>query len=120
VNPMAIRYKKDTITFYDEVQDAERCGVDQYGKAQKCSLELSTVKGDFQPMSPSEQLREFGSIVQGSYKLYLDPDVEILPNYKVAVEGYDRKFQVRGTPMKYTALIPHIKVILVEEGFDPE
>jgi hypothetical protein len=120
---MAIRYKKDIITIYVEERDAERCGVDSYGKALKCVKELNTevddLKGDLQPMSPGEQLREFGGIVQGSYKLYLDPDVEITPTCKVAVSGYPNKFQVRGTPMKYTALKPHIKAILVEEGFDP-
>lgn len=112
---MAIRYKTHTVTIFDEVRDAERCGVDSYGKAQKCLVDLCTVKGDFQPMNPHEQLREFGSTIQGSYKLYLDPDVEITATCKVSVEGYPRKFQVKGTPMKRTALKPHIKIILVEE-----
>lgn len=121
---MAIRYRKDTVVIYEEIRDAELCGVTSYGKPKKCLSELNTthdtIKGDLQPLRPSESLREFGSIVQGTYKLYLDLDVEINHKCKVRVNEGDRLFQVEGTPMKYTALKPHIKAILVEEGFSKD
>jgi len=114
---MATRFKTHNITIYEEVRDAERCGVDSYGKAQKCTIEKATVKGGFHPLSQGKQLREFGQVIKGSAKLFLDPDVEITSTCKVRVEGEEHLFQVQGIPAKRTALLPHLKVLLVPEGF---
>ena len=103
------------ITIYREIYDGEICGTDNYGKARKCFVAIGNSIGDFQPLNNSEPRGEFGDAVQGMYRLFLCPDVEIDSDCKVGVEGYDTLFQVEGTPQRRTALIPHIKVILKME-----
>jgi hypothetical protein len=117
---MATRFKTHNIAIYEEVRDAEFCGVDSYGKPRKCLVGKSMVKGGFHPMSQGKQLREFGQVIKGSAKLFLDPDVEITSTCKVRVEGEEPLFQVQGIPAKRTARLSHIKVLLVPEGFDPD
>lgn len=107
-------FPNTTVEIYEETADAEQFGADEYTGAPKTGPVLqSTVQGDFQPLSPGQSLREFGAVIQGTYRLYLDVDVQISASSQVKVDG--QLYQVHGDPMKRTALIPHIKVLLVRE-----
>lgn len=109
-------FPSTVVTLFEEVEDPKICGTDGYGRPLKCLVEQGSVMGDFQPMSPSEAQKEFGEMVQGMYKLYLDYGVTITSKYKVQVEGYEGYFQVKGEPMQRNTLIPHVKVLLAREG----
>ena len=103
-----------TVEIYDETADAEQFGVDEYTGEPKKGLTLqSTVQGDLQPLSPGQSLREFGAVIQGTYRLFLPINTQISCSSQVKVDG--QLYQVQGDPMKRTALLPHIKVLLIRE-----
>jgi len=108
-------FRNAEIQVYEEKKDPS-CGLDNYGKPLKCNVPVGTVDGDFQPMSVSEQLHEYGRIVQGRYKVYLPPDLNIHERMKFVING--QTYQVEGIPEKRTTLTPtsHQKVYLQLEG----
>lgn len=109
-------FKTHSIELFEEVEDAEQFGVNDYDEPNSGLISKWQGKGDFQPLSTSETLKTYGEFVQGTYKLYLDVDVEVKPDYKVKVEGYTNLFQVYGNPEVRKALIPHQKINLQYEG----
>ena len=109
-------FKLNTISIWEEVEDADICGVDSYGNPEKCNVLIDTVDGDLQPSSSTQSTQEQGDIPQGTHVLYLDVDVEVKPNYKIQSEDYDNFFQVIGEPQK-RRLLGTQKVILNYEGF---
>jgi hypothetical protein len=101
------------VELFEEVVDATLCGVDGYGNPKKCLVSRGKFVGDFQPMNPMESMREFGSVVQGLYKLYLAYGVVVKANYKIKANY--KFYQVSGDPSVRRTLIPHVKVNLQEE-----
>lgn len=105
------------VDIYQTKKDAAICGVNSYDKPIECDVLVeSGVNADFQPASANEQMKEFGSVVQGRYKLYLDKNVEINPSMKFVVNN--RAYQVDGLPEERGAFLStsHTKVYL---QYDP-
>lgn len=103
-----------TVEIYEETQDAEQFGADEYtGETKSGPVLQSTVQGDFQPLSPGQSLKEFGTVIQGTYRLFLDVGTQITADSKVKIDG--QFYKVQGDPMVRNSLIPHIKVLLIRE-----
>lgn len=83
---------------------------DYYGK--KSSYEYKeTVEVDIQPYSPTSSLREFGKILQDTYKVYLDKDVEINDTDRLVINN--TKYEIIGSVENWNhILIPHKKILI--------
>ena len=73
----------------------------------------TTVPCDFQPMSPSDQIKEFGELLEDTYKIYIDSKTPIDSSMILRLEGKTDTYEITGTIMDNNHLLPvqHIKVI---------
>lgn len=86
-----------------------------YGEAELTYTLVDTVSCDFQPLSTTDSLKEFGEILQDTYKTYLDIKTPITDTMICRVVGEPSTYQVVGTPIRNNHLLNHIKVILQKE-----
>lgn len=78
---------------------------------------MDTVPCNFQPMSPSDSLKQFGEILTDTYKVIIDYNVTVEPSMLVKVKGKLDTYEIVGTPMVNTHFTPtrHIKLILKKQ-----
>ena len=74
----------------------------------------STIPCDIQPMSPNDQLKEFGELQTDTYKIYIDQKVEVDPSMILKLSGQDETYEIVGTPMNNNHLLPvkHKKLVV--------
>ena len=77
------------------------------------SLE-DTIPCDFQPMSPNETLREFGEILEDTYKIYINQDVDVNPKMVLRIKGETDTYEITGTPINnnHLRIVKHKKIIV--------
>ena len=73
-----------------------------------------TVPCDFQPMNPTEQLKEFGEIREDTYKIYIDRNIPINSSMILRLEGKTDTYEITGTIMDNNHLIQvqHQKIVV--------
>lgn len=81
---------------------------DEYGRKETYTLR-ETVPVDFQPMTVNSQLREFGKILQDTYSVFIDADVEIHETDKIIIDGV--RYELLGSIETWNhGLIPHKEI----------
>ncbi|WP_299523272.1 phage head closure protein [uncultured Methanobrevibacter sp.] len=82
----------------------------EYGEKTGTYEETETIPIDFQPLSPQETLKTYGEILQDTYKIYIDIDVDLQSTDRLLIEN--KMYTILGTPMKMNHLLKpsHIKV----------
>ena len=88
-----------------------------YYEPEKIYSLSATCPGNFQPMSPSEMLKEFGEIQTDTYKLIIDANVRVNPKMLIRLQGKSDTYEIVGTPMVNTHFkeTAHTKVILKKQ-----
>ena len=71
---------------------------DAYGNSKKGYLYRETVPVDFQASSRRDKLTEAGEILQDTYKIYLDVNVEVKPN-DIFRDPEGNTYTIIGTPI---------------------
>lgn len=84
-------------------------GIDDYGNTDNYEFRES-VPADIQPVNPISTYREFGKILQDTYNLYLQEDVEIHDTDLIRIE--DDVFEIIGTPEDWNHIIKHRKIVV--------
>ena len=83
---------------------------DYHGPKESYTLR-ETVRGNFQPLTDSASLKEFGKILTDTYKLILDENTIIHDTDLVVVNGI--KYEIIGTPENWNhGLLPHKEILL--------
>lgn len=67
---------------------------------------VTTILCDFQPMSQQDNIKEFGEVLEDTYKIYIDYDVEITPSMILRIKGEPDTYEVIGTPLNNNHLLP--------------
>ena len=89
-------------TYYEPVREYALCGV---------------YPANFQPMSSSDSLKEFGEVLTDTYKVNLDHAVPVNPRMLVRIVGEEDTYEIVGTPMRNTRFIStrHVKIIVKKQ-----
>lgn len=69
-------------------------------------------------MSPNDNLREFGELLEDTYKIYIDKDVEVDPKMLLRIQGQPDTYSIQGTPITNNHLLPivqHKKIVVQKE-----
>lgn len=69
-----------------------------------------TVQVDMQPLSPTSSLREFGKILQDTYKVILDIDVEITDTDKLIINNIE--YEIVGSVDTWNHVLPHKEILI--------
>lgn len=69
-----------------------------------------TVPVDIQPLSPTSSLREFGKILQDTYKVILDIDVEITDTDKLLINEVE--YEIVGSVDTWNHVLPHKEILI--------
>ena len=81
---------------------------------------IETIPCDFQVMGPNETLREFGEILEDTYKIYIDYDVELTHDMVLRIKGEPDTYKITGTPITNNHLLPvHHKKLVVKKQRKP-
>ena len=67
---------------------------------------VTTVPCDFQVMGPNESIKEFGEVLEDTYKIYIDYNVEITPSMILRIKGEPDTYEIIGTPLNNNHLLP--------------
>lgn len=79
---------------------------DSYHNPKKGYYLVTTVPCDFQPMSQQDNLKEFGEILEDTYKIYLDHTVELTSSMILRIKGEPDTYEIIGTPIDNNHLVP--------------
>ena len=106
-----------TIIGYDEDDEpiCLDCGTDGYDAIPHCLQKLSVVRGDLQPGNSKETMQQYGSSTQSTFTLFLPLGTDIKADDKIEADGYTGYFQVKGDPLQFRSLIPHMEINLTKE-----
>lgn len=103
---MPVFFPNESISLYSYSED----DYDYYGPRSGYTLR-ETVQGNFYPLSESSSLKEFGKILNDTYKLILDENTEIHDTDLVVVN--DIEYEIVGSPENWNhGLLPHKTVLL--------
>lgn len=69
-----------------------------------------TVPVDMQPLSPTSSLREFGKILQDTYKVILDIEVEITDTDKLIINNIE--YEIVGSVDTWNHVLPHKEILI--------
>lgn len=107
-------FPNETLEIYDYVETSE---LDSYLEPKKEYVLHDTIKCDFQAMNPQDSLKEFGEVLEDTYKIYIDIDVEINPEMILRIQGKPDTYQITGTPIHNNHLLPvqHKKIIVEKQ-----
>ena len=82
---------------------------DYYGKKNEYVYK-ETIQVDIQPLSPTSSLREFGKILQDTYKVIFDINVEINDTDQLIIN--DTQFEIVGSIDTWNHVLPHKEMLL--------
>ena len=87
---------------------------DAYGNPKKGYKYHSTVPCDFQPLSYTDSMEEFGKILEDTYKIYLNPNTPVNDKMVLRLKGYDDTYNIIGTPFQNNRfqITSHIRVVV--------
>lgn len=72
------------------------------------------IKVDLQPVSAEDSQREFGKILQDTYKIFLEPNTEI-NDTDILIDDEGNEYKVIGTPQNWNHLLNHKHVLLQKQ-----
>lgn len=111
-----------TVDIYEEIQDAEICGTDEYNNPVKCPNLVDTVDGHFEHKTSADSIQRFGPADQTVFILNLPVDVDINRLDRVNVATKDGTnygcLSVKGKPglfNSFNSITGHVKVTLIKE-----
>ena len=110
-----VYFPNHTLELYEYKESETK--VNSYYEPLKEYCLIDTIPCNFQPLSPTDSLREFGEILTDTYKVIIDYDVRVSPDMIIKLVGYDDTYEIQGTPMVNTHFVPtkHIKLILKKQ-----
>lgn len=73
---------------------------------------IDTVPADFQPLSPESSIRMFGKILQDTYKVYLNMNVNVTDKTICRIVGESTTYELIGSPMTNNNLLHHKKILI--------
>ena len=85
-----------------------------YGEKETYYTLQDTVVADFQVLSTNESIKEYGEILQDTYKAYIDNTVDIHESMIIRVKGYEDTYTITGTIILNNHFLPttHKKILL--------
>ena len=95
----------------------ETSDFDSYYEPKKEYYHIATVECDFQPMSPKDSLKEFGEILEDTYKIYINHDVPVESSMILRIKDEVDTYEIIGTPINNNHLTPvqHKKIIVQKQ-----
>ena len=82
---------------------------DYYGKKTEYVFKQS-VEADMQPLSPTSSLREFGKILQDTYKVILNINTEITDTDQLVINN--EKYEIVGSVSTWNHVLPHKEILI--------
>lgn len=106
-------FPNETIHFYEQGPLTE---LDAYHNPKIGYTYMTSSKVDFQPMTPKDTLKEFGEILEDTYKIYTDIDLEVTPTMILVLERDNSQYKITGTPITNNHFLrTHHKKIIVQK-----
>ena len=89
----------------------------EYYEPVKEYTKIDTVPCDFQSMTPSDSLKEFGEVLEDTYKIYLNIDVPIESTMVLRLQNKTDTYEIIGTPIinNHLSIVSHKKIIVQKQ-----
>jgi len=78
---------------------------------------VNTIPCDFQSMTEQDDMKEFGEVLEDSYKIYIDHNVDVTPSMILRIKGEPDTYEITGTPINNNHLLPvmHKKIVVQKQ-----
>lgn len=100
-------FNKKQVELYDYTESTE---YNVYGEPKEEYTYIGTYQCDFQPLSPSATLKQYGKILTDTYKIYLNINTPINDKTILRIKGGKDTYELVGSPEYHTNILPHIKL----------
>lgn len=96
---------------------SETSELNSYLEPKKEYTLTDTVPCDFQVMTPSDNLKEFGEELTDTYKIYIDSKVPIQSSTILRLSGKPDTYEIMGTPVinNHLPIVDHIKLVVQKQ-----
>lgn len=96
---------------------SETSELNSYLEPKKEYTLTDTVPCDFQVMTPSDNLKEFGEELTDTYKIYIDSKVSIQSSTILRLQGKSDTYEIMGTPVinNHLPIVDHIKLVVQKQ-----
>ena len=96
---------------------SETSELNSYLEPKKEYTLTDTVPCDFQVMTPSDNLKEFGEELTDTYKIYIDSKVSIQSSTILRLQGKPDTYEIMGTPVfnNHLPIVDHIKLVVQKQ-----
>ena len=96
---------------------SETSELNSYLEPKKEYTLTDTVPCDFQVMTPSDNLKEFGEELTDTYKIYIDSKVTVQSSTILRLQGKPDTYEIMGTPVinNYLPIVDHIKLVVQKQ-----
>ena len=76
-----------------------------------------TVPCDFQSMNPADSIKEFGEVLEDTFKIYVDFNVDIDSSMIPRLEGRSDTYEITGAVIENNHLLPvrHKKIVVTKQ-----
>ena len=107
-------FPNEQLELFEYVETGE---LDSYLEPKKEYKLKCTVPCDFQAMTPNDDLREFGEIMDDSYKIYIDHNVPVDSGMILRLQGKNDTYEITGTVMdnNHLPVVNHIKLVVKKQ-----
>lgn len=108
-------FPNETLEIFEYTETGE---LNSYLEPKKEYVLKETVPCDFQVMTPNNNLREFGEVMEDTYKIYIEKEVEIDSSMILRLQGKPDTYSIQGTPIHNNHLLPivqHKKIVVQKE-----
>ena len=110
---MMILFPDNQIELWEYTENTEE--LNWWGETTPQYNYIGTYKCDFQNLSPKDSQQTYGEILEDTYKIYLPIDTPITPTMILRIPNEQDTYTIKGTPQKYTHLLPHIKLTIQKQ-----
>ena len=95
----------------------ETSELNAYLEPKKEYIYLTTIPCDFQAMSPNDSIREFGEIIEDTYKIYVDVNAPVTSSMILRIEGQEDTYEIIGDVINNNHLLPvqHKKIVVQKQ-----
>lgn len=84
-------------------------GYDYWGKINEYQFK-ETIPIDIQPLSPTSSLREFGKILQDTYKVIFNINTDITDTDQIRIQ--DNEYEIIGSISTWNHTLPHKEMVI--------
>lgn len=110
---MALFFKPDNVELWAYTESNT---VNMYGEPEVTYTLIGTYPCDFQPINAADTVKEFGKLLEDTYRIFLDYNVPVNDKMILRIVGSSDTYELIGSPSIFkTTILKHIELTVQKQ-----